>query len=66
MHRDFPSTLTLLCEVSVEEVATRLSVAEGRPVTINEVRLIERQALTKLRRLLVERGFTPGNLLPDR
>lgn len=51
---------------SIEEVAEWLSVAEGRPVTIHEVRRIEAQALRKLRQRFRERGLFPANLLPDR
>lgn len=50
---------------SVEEVAARLSVLEGRQVTAQEVMLVEKQALLKLRRELACRGLTPGNMLPD-
>lgn len=51
---------------SIEEVAEWLSVAEGRPVTIHEVRRIEAQALRKLRQRFRERGLFPANLLSDR
>ena len=55
-----------LIGASIEEVAEWLSVAEGRPVTIHEVRRIEAQALRKLRQRFRERGLFPANLLPDR
>lgn len=48
---------------SVEEVAAWLSVAEGRPVTVQEVRRIETQALRKLRQVLHERGYAMADLL---
>jgi len=51
---------------TVEEVAEWLSFAEGREVTIHEVRRIEAQALRKLRRMLQERGLGAGELLPDK
>ena len=51
---------------SVEEVAEWLSFAEGRTVSIHEVRRIEAQALRKLRQRFRERGLSPANLLPDR
>lgn len=50
---------------SVEEVAACLSALEGRQVTVSEVMLVEKQALLKLRRELVRRGLTPGNMLPE-
>lgn len=51
---------------TVEEVAAQLSFAEGREVTIHEVRRIEAQALRKLRHLLQGRGLAPADLLPGR
>lgn len=49
---------------TVEEVAAELSKAEGRRVSVQEVRRIECQALRKLRRILQERRLTAKNLLP--
>lgn len=51
---------------TVEEVAAQLSFAEGREVTIHEVRRIEAQALRKLRQMLSGRGLVASELLPDR
>jgi hypothetical protein len=55
-----------LIAATEEEVAAWLSVSEGRPVAIHEVRRIEAQALRKLRRLLQARGLSASDLLPDR
>jgi len=49
---------------SVEQVAARLSAAEGRAVSVQEVRRIEAQALRKLRHELIRRGLSPAALLP--
>ncbi|MHB1427182.1 MAG: hypothetical protein ACYC5U_02335 [Rhodocyclaceae bacterium] len=56
---------TPLTEVTHEEIAEMLSLQEGRPVSVQEVRRIEGMALMKLRRLMRERGLTGGNLLPE-
>lgn len=48
-----------------EEIAAQLSQDEGRPVPVDEVGLIERQTWRKLRRILLARGRTVGNLLPE-
>lgn len=52
-----------LVAASVEEIAAWLSVAEGRVVTIHEVRRIEFEAMRKIRQALKERGITPADLL---
>lgn len=48
----------------MEEVAQWLSIQEGRTVTVEECRMIECQALRKLRRTLVERGLGYDDLVP--
>ena len=50
---------------TVEEVAERLSVQEGRPVSVDEVRRIEVGAMRKLHKMLSALGLTPANLLPE-
>lgn len=52
-------------EATVEEVAAWLSAEEGRPVSINEVRRVEFQALRKLRRAFAARGMGPRDLVLD-
>jgi DNA-directed RNA polymerase sigma subunit (sigma70/sigma32) len=54
-----------LVAATVEEVAAWLSIAEGRTVSIQEVRRIEAQALRKLRQALGERGLSATDLLPN-
>lgn len=46
-----------LVSATVEEVARWLSAIEGKPVSIQEVRRIECQALRKLRSELIRRGL---------
>lgn len=48
--------------MTVEDVAAVLTVEEGRPVTVNEVRMLEMRALRKLRQALLARGRTFENL----
>lgn len=48
-----------------EEIAAVLSEEEGRPVTVEDVRRIEHQAMRKLRQALQARGHTSANLLPE-
>lgn len=55
-----------LVAATVEEVAAWLSAAEGRAVSIHEVRRIEAQALRKLRQEFGRRGLSPDALLPER
>lgn len=52
-------------ECSVEEVAAALTVQEGRPVTVQEVRRLECCAMRKLRAELRRRGLTADELVPD-
>jgi hypothetical protein len=47
-----------------EEVAYWLSVSEGRPMSIQDVRRIETQALRKLRAEFARRGLGVKDLAP--
>lgn len=49
---------------TAEEVAAALSMEEGRPVSVEEVRHIEAGALRKVRKILAALGLTLANLLP--
>ena len=63
--RDKPKQVVIeMTAHTVEEVAAWLSACEGKTVTAEQVRMIEAQALRKLRRLLVELGMGAGDLLP--
>lgn len=44
-----------------EEIAAQLTREEGHRVSVPEVRLLIGKALSKLRRILVERGFKPDD-----
>lgn len=46
-----------IVECSIEEVAAELTVQEGRPVSVQEVRIIEAKALRKLRSECARLGF---------
>ncbi len=50
---------------TAEEVAERLSVQEGRAVSVEEVRRIEACAMRKVRKMLSSMGLTSANLLPE-
>ena len=64
-ERDRPKPVAIeMTTHTVEEVAAWLSACEGKPVTVEQVRMIEAQALRKLRRLLVGLGMGAGDLLP--
>lgn len=54
-----------LVAATVEEVAAWLSAAEGRVVTVQEVRRIEFQALRKLRKVLYDRGYRAADLVSE-
>lgn len=49
---------------TAEEVAAALSMEEGRPVSVEEIRRIEAGAMRKVRKILSALGLTPANLLP--
>lgn len=49
---------------SEEEVAAYLSESEGRPVSVLEIRRIEYQALRKMRKEIIRRGFSFETLSP--
>lgn len=52
--------------LTAEEVAAALSLDEGRPVTILEIRKIECQAMRKIRSALAKRGLRADDLFePD-
>lgn len=53
-----------IVDCSIEEVAERLSLQEGRPVTVAECRKLECQALRKLRAELSRRGLSFEALIP--
>lgn len=48
-----------------EQIAAALAAEEGAaPLSVTRIAQIEREALRKLRRLLLARGITPDDLLP--
>lgn len=63
MHVQNTGQTLELVAATEDEVAAWLSAAEGRAVTVQEVRRIENQALRKLRRALHERGILVSDLL---
>lgn len=53
-----------MVECSMEEVAERMSLQEGRAVSVAECRKLEFSALRKIRILLRERGIEPQDIIP--
>lgn len=63
--RGFDGWLVEMTVATAEEVAEWLSVQEGRPVTVQEVRRLEAGAIRKVRKTLAAMGLTGANLLPE-
>lgn len=64
MGRPLPVIESIGEGATEEEIAARLTLDEGRTVSVLEVRLLITQALRKMRQRLAERGFTLECLKP--